>query len=39
VLACSARDDVGNTQPLDGRWNVGGYANNAVQRVVVSVGD
>jgi DMSO/TMAO reductase YedYZ molybdopterin-dependent catalytic subunit len=37
VLACRARDEAGNAQPSDPRWNVGGYANNAVQRVVVTV--
>jgi hypothetical protein len=38
VLACRARDAAGNEQPLEPAWNVGGYANNAVQRVRVSVG-
>ncbi len=37
VLACRARDGAGNEQPLEPSWNVGGYANNAVQRVPVSV--
>jgi DMSO/TMAO reductase YedYZ molybdopterin-dependent catalytic subunit len=37
VLACRACDTVGNVQPLEPVWNVGGYANNAVQRVRVSV--
>jgi sulfane dehydrogenase subunit SoxC len=37
VLGCRARDAAGNEQPLDPSWNVGGYANNAVQRVVVTV--
>ena len=37
VLACRARDASGNEQPLAPTWNVGGYANNAVQRVPVSV--
>jgi DMSO/TMAO reductase YedYZ molybdopterin-dependent catalytic subunit len=37
VLACRARDADGNEQPLEPAWNVGGYANNAVQRVPVSV--
>jgi sulfane dehydrogenase subunit SoxC len=37
VLACRARDEAGNEQPSEPRWNVGGYANNAVQRVVVNV--
>jgi DMSO/TMAO reductase YedYZ molybdopterin-dependent catalytic subunit len=37
VLCCRARDEAGNEQPLETPWNVGGYANNAVQRVVVNV--
>jgi len=37
VLACRARDAAGNVQPLEPTWNVGGYANNAVQRVRVVV--
>jgi hypothetical protein len=37
VLACRARDAAGNIQPLEPVWNVGGYANNAVQRVRVTV--
>jgi DMSO/TMAO reductase YedYZ molybdopterin-dependent catalytic subunit len=37
VLSCRARDEAGNEQPLDPPWNVGGYANNAVQRVDVEV--
>ena len=37
VLACRARDAAGNEQPLEPTWNVGGYANNAVQRVPVGV--
>ena len=37
VLACRARDAAGNEQPLEPAWNVGGYANNALQRVPVSV--
>jgi sulfane dehydrogenase subunit SoxC len=32
-----ARDDAGNVQPLEPTWNVGGYANNAVQWVDVTV--
>jgi sulfane dehydrogenase subunit SoxC len=38
VLRCRARDEAGNEQPLDGEWNVGGYANNGAQRVAVTVG-
>jgi DMSO/TMAO reductase YedYZ molybdopterin-dependent catalytic subunit len=36
-LCCRARDEAGNEQPLEPAWNVGGYANNAVQRVRVTV--
>ena len=36
-LCFRARDETGNEQPLAGEWNVGGYANNAVHRVVVNV--
>jgi len=38
-LCCRARDAAGNEQPLEPRWNLGGYANNAVQRVAVTVVD
>jgi DMSO/TMAO reductase YedYZ molybdopterin-dependent catalytic subunit len=37
VLACRARDAAGQEQPLMPAWNLGGYANNAVQRVPVVV--
>ena len=33
----NVRDDAGNVQPLASEWNLGGYANNAVQRVPVQV--
>ena len=36
-LWCRARDEAGNEQPLEPPWNLGGYANNAVQRVTVTV--
>jgi DMSO/TMAO reductase YedYZ molybdopterin-dependent catalytic subunit len=36
-LRCRARDALGNVQPDEPTWNVGGYANNAVQRVPVTV--
>lgn len=36
-LCCRARDTAGNVQPADPLWNLGGYANNAVQRVAVTV--
>jgi hypothetical protein len=39
VLCCRARDVSGNVQPLETPWNVGGYANNAVQRVAVTVSE
>jgi sulfane dehydrogenase subunit SoxC len=37
VLCCRATDASGATQPDAGDWNVGGYANNALQRVPVLV--
>ena len=37
-LLCSrARDEQGNEQPVDPTWNLGGYLNNAVQTVRVTV--
>jgi DMSO/TMAO reductase YedYZ molybdopterin-dependent catalytic subunit len=36
-LCCRARDAAGNEQPLAAPWNLGGYVNNAVQRVAVTV--
>jgi DMSO/TMAO reductase YedYZ molybdopterin-dependent catalytic subunit len=38
VLCSRARDEAGNEQPLEMPWNLGGYANNAVQTVRVTVG-
>jgi len=37
VICCRARDAAGNEQPLDPPWNLGGYMNNAVQRIQVTV--
>jgi sulfane dehydrogenase subunit SoxC len=37
VLCCRARDEAGNVQPSEADWNIGGYANNAVQRVPITV--
>src|SRR3954447_11352544 len=37
VLSCRARDEAGNTQPDEADWNVGGYANNGIQRVRLAV--
>jgi sulfane dehydrogenase subunit SoxC len=37
VLSCRARDEAGNEQPAEAPWNVGGYVNNAAQRLPVSV--
>jgi Mo-co oxidoreductase dimerisation domain len=37
VLCCRAHDSAGNMQPVGDRWNFHGYANNAVQRVPVTV--
>jgi sulfane dehydrogenase subunit SoxC len=36
-LCCRARDAGGNAQSLEAPWNLGGYVNNAVQRVPVTV--
>ncbi len=36
-LCCRARDAAGREQPLEPSWNLGGYVNNAVQRVAVTV--
>ena len=36
-LRCRARDAAGNAQPDEPTWNLGGYANNAVQRLAVTV--
>ena len=37
TLCCRATDAAGNRQPDDATWNVGGFSNNAVQRVPVTV--
>ena len=37
-LCCRATDAEGRVQPLEATWNTGGYANNAVHRVAVTVG-
>jgi DMSO/TMAO reductase YedYZ molybdopterin-dependent catalytic subunit len=37
LLCCRARDSAGDEQPLEAPWNVGGYLNNAMQRVPVTV--
>jgi DMSO/TMAO reductase YedYZ molybdopterin-dependent catalytic subunit len=37
LLCCRASDAAGNVQPLEPTWNLGGYANNAVQRVPATV--
>ena len=36
-LLCRATDAAGNVQPIEAPWNLGGYANNGVQRVRVTV--
>jgi DMSO/TMAO reductase YedYZ molybdopterin-dependent catalytic subunit len=36
-LACRATDAGGDTQPLEQRWDTGGFGNNVVQRVHVTV--
>jgi DMSO/TMAO reductase YedYZ molybdopterin-dependent catalytic subunit len=37
VLSCRATDGSGRTQPLGQRWSRGGFANNTIQRVPVTV--
>jgi DMSO/TMAO reductase YedYZ molybdopterin-dependent catalytic subunit len=37
VLSCRATDANGETQPLEARWDSGGFGNNGVQRVPVWV--
>ncbi len=37
TLCCRATDETGNEQPPEPGWNVGGYANNSPQQVVVTV--
>jgi DMSO/TMAO reductase YedYZ molybdopterin-dependent catalytic subunit len=37
VICSRATDAAGNTQPLEPPWNLKGYANNAVERVPVTV--
>lgn len=37
TLACRATDQAGNVQPMDTRWNAGGYAVNGVKPVCVTV--
>jgi hypothetical protein len=36
-LCCRAADGAGSQQSLEAAWNVGGYANNTIQRVPVRV--
>jgi DMSO/TMAO reductase YedYZ molybdopterin-dependent catalytic subunit len=36
-LACRATDASGETQPLETRWDAGGFGNNAVHRLNVTV--
>jgi sulfane dehydrogenase subunit SoxC len=37
ILSCRAHDEAGNVQPDEAIWNLGGYSNNAPQRVPVTV--
>ncbi|MEP7360872.1 MAG: sulfite oxidase, partial [Chloroflexota bacterium] len=36
-LSCRATDSVGNVQPPEAPWNAGGFGNNSVQTVAVTV--
>ena len=38
ALSSRATDAAGNSQPLEPPWNLKGYANNAVERITVVVG-
>jgi hypothetical protein len=38
TLCVRAFDAEGNTQPESPEWNFGGFGNNAIQRVSVTVG-
>lgn len=37
VLSCRAADALGNVQPLAAPWDLSGFGNNGVQRIIVSV--
>jgi DMSO/TMAO reductase YedYZ molybdopterin-dependent catalytic subunit len=37
LLGSRATDSAGNTQPVETAWNLKGYANNAVERIAVTV--
>ncbi len=37
TLCCRATDEAGETQPDEPPWNLGGYENNAIQRLPVLV--
>jgi hypothetical protein len=37
VLSARAHDASGRSQPDEAPWNVGGYSNNAIQRIPVTV--
>jgi DMSO/TMAO reductase YedYZ molybdopterin-dependent catalytic subunit len=39
VVSSRATDTAGNVQPVDADWNLKGYANNAVERIPVTVRD
>jgi sulfane dehydrogenase subunit SoxC len=39
VISSRATDGAGHTQPLEAPWNLKGYANNAIERVPVTVRD
>jgi DMSO/TMAO reductase YedYZ molybdopterin-dependent catalytic subunit len=36
-ISCRATDANGDTQPLEARWDMGGFGNNVVQRLSVTV--
>jgi hypothetical protein len=36
-LSCRAMDRMGNTQPLEPPWDLSGFGNNGVHRILVTV--
>ena len=39
ILSCRATDETGDTQPVNPIFDVGGFANNSIQKTEVFVND